>query len=293
MRTVTKKEKPAKRQSNKQSTEYYYARKLYFEGKIIPPSEVAHLYNSREIANKIKTEFNKDIPDNTIRRWVVTPDKDFEGRTWLQEWSNRLAIGTIKALDNVPTPEGFVNGKEPKKSEEDREESPMQKLSKLKEKSLTNDLKIATEVDIIVQLGIKEIADEYRSSKKIPWDKLTKLQHFHGGAKQRIYSELKDIEALEKRMDSEMLYGNIVALKDPQARERVRQVMLALVRMGKEMSEEDHEFIEHFKESVSTLSKTQEGLEINDLEGELVSTGEQKDVCTYDIENKNAEGGEK
>ena len=92
---MKKKKEPKKKSLVKIYSEpYYYARSIYFDVKIFPQKGIIHhVYTSSEIATRVTMEFNVRVPDSTIRRWSRSPDKDFEGRTWAEEWDKRVAEG--------------------------------------------------------------------------------------------------------------------------------------------------------------------------------------------------------
>jgi hypothetical protein len=250
------------------TAEYMYARKLYFESSVIADTlQVVRAYSFRKIAQIIRTEFNRSIPESTIRRWAISPDKDFNGRTWVEEWDYRMKTGVLSAIRKVPI-EG--SGENHTKSptpvvEAEVVETTMQKLSRLKERSLVNDATIALFGDNLVIRLMKEIDKDIETTGKIPIEKMKLFYLYHSGAKVRSFDELKDIEALESRLDSETLYGADVRLKDPQKRERARNAMLELIRIAEEEAEELG-LIPEIEHDSSKRENTEEAFGIDDLE---------------------------
>jgi len=215
----------------KDSNLYFYVRKLYFEPKLDEHEQVKHLYSSNEIAKLTQAQYHCKMSASTIRRWTSSPDKDFDGRTWLQEWNRTLAEGIATAGEQSP-PAGH-----PFQTENSQPEiplTPMQRLAKLKQKSLENDMDIAIAGDTFTKLFIREMKDDYERTKKVPEDKLRILGAFHQNAKARVMTELKDLKDLESQLDRELQYGKLVALKEPQARERVRTVFIKMLELAYE-----------------------------------------------------------
>ncbi|HMD14943.1 MAG TPA: hypothetical protein VKI62_09975, partial [Bacteroidota bacterium] len=139
--------KPQKKDKNIFSEQYYFARKLYFQYKLVPAKgKIIHAYKSQGIAEMLSKEFNVCVPDSTIRRWAVIPDKDFGGRTWLQEWRYRIDKGMLHSVssngNNEHLPESLS-------SLENKGLTPLESLTEMSRRSILNDIKMVQIFEIV------------------------------------------------------------------------------------------------------------------------------------------------
>ena len=225
--------KKGNKQKRHEGTEiYYFARRLYFEAKVVPSSkEVVHQYASKQISKMTAKEFNDRLASSTIRRWANSPDPDFDGRSWAQEWSRRITIGVLRAGEHTITGEQAFTGED---SPEIQVKSPMQELSELKQRTLQNDMRIAVGIDNFVLIAIREMLQDYEKKHRVDMVRLTQLAQFYHGSKNRIVKEVTDVEQLGDLVDPNALYGDLVPLKDPQARERVRRALKTILKLAYE-----------------------------------------------------------
>ena len=218
--------KPIKKKVNIYSEQYYLCRKMYFTAIRTPALEIIHAYTSAQIAGIITKEYNSHIPASTIRRWIVTPDKEFEGRTWASEWQRRLNLGKMEAMSKANCDEQTSQCSLPVGN---KGLSPMQSLTEMSRKSLLNDIEMVNEIEYHLKGLSKEIEDERLKTGRINYQKLKAMIPFYVGAKERFSSNIEKLEAMEKTMDRELLFGSNVALKDPMARERVRRAVFGFM----------------------------------------------------------------
>lgn len=225
--------KPKIRTPKIYSQAYYYARKLYFEAKLLPTNDVDHTYTSEQISNIVAKEFNTHIPSSTIRRWVASQDKDFDNRTWLQEWERLIAVGVVKSAEQSPNPEQMFGTPQP---DDNKPETPMQKLAQMKERTLNVAMSVTQNIDSLIMLMLKEIGEKLSNNgRKITPEiqgKIEFLTPFFKDARALVIKESENAPELEKKLDSEELYGNLVQLKDPQSRERVRSAIVSIIKQA-------------------------------------------------------------
>lgn len=133
-------------QESERAEIYYFARRLWFQAKILDSHEVVHLYTSKDIAKLIRAEYHEAISDSSIRRWAASPDKDFGGRTWAEEWNRLLTIGMLKAAEQTPTPEQSLFDDKPTEDNNNPSpvKSPAEQLVEMKQKSSSMVTRIVT-----------------------------------------------------------------------------------------------------------------------------------------------------
>ena len=204
------------------SRQYYFARKLYFDYKLAPDGEIIHAFKSQEIAKMLSKEFNLRVPDSTIRRWAVTPDKEFEGRTWTQEWQQRIDKGVLQAMSKRGSNEHLP---ESPSSLENKGLTPMTSLSEMSRKSLLNDVQIVSVFENVFKNVLLDIERD-SAAGKLDYQKLKVIIPLYMSAKERFSDSMDRLKELEGRTNSEPFYGGHVVLQDPQARERVRRIIL-------------------------------------------------------------------
>lgn len=218
-------------QAKRYSNIYYFIRNLYFTPAVNKIGLIIHKHSSEEIARNARSHYHVPVSASSIRNWMSSPDKDFEGRTWRQEWNRGIAEGIINASGQPPyTGHPFESGK----TVTEIPLTPMQHLAKLKQQTIKNDMDICIAGDTFIKLYIREMKDDYERTGIVPFEKLRTLGAFHRDAKARVMHELKDLKDIESQMDRELQYGKLVALKDPQARNRVRNVFLKMIELAYE-----------------------------------------------------------
>jgi hypothetical protein len=251
-------------QESERAKIYYFARRWWFQAKILDSHEVVHFYTSKDISKLIRAEYHEAISDSSIRRWSALPDKDFEGRTWAEEWNRLLTVGMLKAAEQTPTPEQSLFDDKPSEDSNNPSpiKSPAEQLVEMKAKSSSMITRIVTMSESIVFLMLQQIVESYKDAlkeKKVwtpPLELLRALHPYYSDAKRIFQADMPNTIADVNKdgVDREAMFGNLVPLKDPAARERVRSVfenvLKELEKYGAELQKE---------KELQTLAKVSSG----------------------------------
>jgi hypothetical protein len=137
----------------------------------------------------------------------------------------------------------------------------MQSLTEMSRRNLINDIQLVNSIENHLKGLSNEIEEERLSTGKVNHQKLKVLMPFYVSAKERFSANIEKLETIEKSMDRELLYGSNVFLKDPQARERVRNSMLSIMQvfhekaLGSEAMKNEHEETKELVEEEKNVSK--------------------------------------
>jgi hypothetical protein len=113
----------------------------------------------------------------------------------------------------------------------------MEKLTETKKQLILNDINIVEENNKLILIILNQVAEDYQRRGKINYKLLKLLHPYYIAAKNNLYEHLKELQELEEKLlDREKRYG-LVPLKDPQARERVRNAVRALIDKAVEVYE--------------------------------------------------------
>jgi hypothetical protein len=194
-------------------------------------------------------EFNEKVSASGIRNWISAKDKDFSGRTWTEEWANRIASGTIKGVQDTSVSGQLFETEKSKELQEVTTKTPMQRLTELKQNAVVRDSALCTFGDEVFTYLIadikKRIQAETTFGNKLLSDEtinlIRKVMPFHAAAKSRMLVALKDVKDLEEKADPEELYGKHAILKDPQAMEHVRNSFFEMLKVVFYKDKEDEE----------------------------------------------------
>jgi hypothetical protein len=215
---------------------YYYIRNLWFEAKVGANQRIVHEHSSTVIAKRAKKEFDELIAGSTVRRWASMKDKDFSHRTWTQEWNRRIANGVVQAFrDGVPDNQAFPTLKA-LKNQDDTPKTPFQQLTDLKEQTIKMTGLSVTAIEGFLHSYLAQMEQDFEKSGYIWTDELEvkfhKVLPYLGSLKNTLLGELRDLSQTEKDIDPEVAYGRFVPLKDPQARERVRNAFKKFIEIA-------------------------------------------------------------
>jgi hypothetical protein len=229
------------RPDKRHTSVYYYIRNLYFQAIVDKNSMVVHKYSSADMSNMARKEFNEKVAPSSIRRWIGLKDKDLDNRTWLQEWNRRLANGVVNAFrDGIPSKQAFPSLTIDKK-QEDEGKTPMQRLSDLKQQTIEMTAISVYAIERFLHAYLAQMEQDFKASGYQWTDSLEARFHkvlpYLGTLKGTLLGELKDLKQMEKDIDPEIEYGRFVPLKDPQARERVRNAFAEFIKIAYDKQE--------------------------------------------------------
>jgi len=143
--------------------------------------------------------------------------------------------------------------------------TPMQNIEEMSRRSILNDIALVERIENHLQDLSKEIEEERIKTGRVNHQKLKVLIPSYQSAKERFYSNIEKLEQMESKMDRDILYGSHVVLKDPQARERVRNVFFKFIEIGNKKSLELENNAMNEKEEIKKMEVEHACKETNEI----------------------------